>query len=197
MGSPRPSAAPPLSLAAQQGHLQRRYPTSRVVRRRERLVWLGTLTPAEYTATYELLIDHQIGKSPLVYVVRPRLRLVEGHALPHVYDLNALCLFLGNEWHPGIPIADTLVPWASEWLFFYELWLATGGEWLGGGVHPAPVPDNRRARRRQAHEDASKLRRLTSALQLMYGRHADLEELLFNAGLRPNPPTPTPMVSPG
>ncbi|MDY0295864.1 MAG: hypothetical protein RB296_00975 [Acidobacteriota bacterium] len=31
-------------------------------------------------------------------------------------------------------IAKTIVPWASEWLIFYELWLATG-EWLGGGIH--------------------------------------------------------------
>jgi hypothetical protein len=124
MGSLPPDASSPISLAAQQGHLLRRYPASRVVRRRERLVWSGTLTPADYTATYELLIDHQIGKPPLVYVVRPRLRLVNGQGLPHVYPLNTLCLFLGHrEWHESIPIADTLVPWASEWLLFYELWL--------------------------------------------------------------------------
>ncbi len=28
--------------------------------------------------------------------------------------------------------------WAIEWLYHYELWLITGGEWLGGGtVHGA------------------------------------------------------------
>jgi len=32
-------------------------------------------------------------------------------------------------------IADTIIAWASEWLFFYELWLATG-EWHGGGHDP-------------------------------------------------------------
>ena len=97
-------------------------------RRRERLLWSGTLTPAEYTATYELLIDHQIGKPPLVYVARPGLRLVDGQGLPHVYALNTLCLFLGNrEWHESIPIADTLVPWTSQWLLFYELWLPPAG----------------------------------------------------------------------
>jgi hypothetical protein len=75
-----------------------------------------------------------------VYVARPRLQLLEGQALPHVYPLNTLCLFLGNrEWHESIPIADTLVPWASEWLLFYELWLppASGSE--EGSTHrPAP-----------------------------------------------------------
>jgi hypothetical protein len=153
-------------------------------------VWLGTLTPAEYTATYELLIDHQIGKPPLAYVARPRLQLVEGQTLPHVYSPNILCLFLGNrEWHESIPIADTLVPWASEWLFFYELWLATGGEWLGEGEHPPPGSMNRRTRRHQSHDDASQLQRLNSAIRLTYGTDADLEELLFNAKLRPNRPT--------
>jgi hypothetical protein len=182
MGSPIPKASPPLSLATQHGHLLRRYPHSRAIRSRERLVWLGELTPAEYTATYEVLVDHQIGKAPLVYVAQPRLQLLDGQALPHVYPLNTLCLFVGNcEWHPSIPIADTLVPWASEWLLFYELWLVTG-QWLGEGEHPPPGPMNRRARRRSGRHDSSKLKRLTSALRLLYGP-ADLRELLFNAKL--------------
>ena len=169
MGSPIPNASPPISLPTQQGHLLRRYPNSKVVRLRERLVWLGTLVPAEYTATYELVIDHQIGKSPLVYVARPRLQLLDGQALPHVYPLNTLCLFLGNrEWHQSIPIADTLVPWASEWLLFYELWLVTG-EWLGGGEHPQPGPVIRQARRRTGRQDSSKLQRLSSALVVLGG----------------------------
>jgi hypothetical protein len=189
MGSLPPDASPPISLAAQQGHLLRRYPGSRVVRRGERLVWSGTLTPAEYSAAYELLIDHQIGKPPVVYVARPRLRLVDGEGLPHVYPLNTLCLFLGNrEWHQSIPIADTLVPWASEWLLFYELWLATGGQWLGEGEHPPPGPANRHARRRHHREDTSKLTRLTTALQLAYRPPIDLDELPYNARLTPNRP---------
>ena len=32
-------------------------------------------------------------------------------------------------------IADTIVPWTQEWLFFYEIWLATN-EWCGGGHTP-------------------------------------------------------------
>jgi hypothetical protein len=183
MGNPIPRASPPISLATQHGHLLRRYPNSKIVRLHERLVWLGTLTPADYTASYEVLIDHQIGKSPLIYVARPRLQLLEGQALPHVYPLNTLCLFLGDrEWHQSIPIADTLVPWASEWLLFYELWLATG-EWLGEGEHPPPGPVNRRARRRSGRQDASRLTRLTSALQLVNSGPAGLHELLFNATL--------------
>lgn len=32
-------------------------------------------------------------------------------------------------------IADTIVPWASEWLLHYEYWLSTG-TWHGGGHEP-------------------------------------------------------------
>lgn len=39
-----------------------------------------------------------------------------------------------GEWKPRMKLADTIVPWAAEWLLHYELWLATG-EWGGGGVH--------------------------------------------------------------
>ena len=30
-------------------------------------------------------------------------------------------------------LAKTTVPWASRWLYYYELWLVTG-KWLGGGI---------------------------------------------------------------
>jgi hypothetical protein len=35
------------------------------------------------------------------------------------------------------PVDNTILPWISEWLFFYELWLFTG-DWLGGG-HGTPA----------------------------------------------------------
>ena len=35
-------------------------------------------------------------------------------------------------------IADTTIPWAAEWLHYYELWHMTG-EWLAQGVGPESV----------------------------------------------------------
>ena len=56
-----------------------------------------------------------------------------------VYDhvKQQLCLYYGpaREWIPDKMIADTIVPWASEWLLHYEFWLVTG-IWHGGGIHP-------------------------------------------------------------
>ena len=59
--------------------------------------------------------------------------------LPHVYSQKEqrLCLYYPRgrcAWNSSMGIAKTIMPWTSEWLFFYELWLATG-EWLGGGIH--------------------------------------------------------------
>lgn len=152
------------------------------------MVWWGRLTPAEYTDTYEVVLDHQVDKSPLVYVARPRLQLVDGKRLPHVYSLNTLCLYFGEdrEWQWSDPIANTIVPWASEWLLFYELWLATKGDWLGGGLHPPRGADgNRRQRRSAKKRKVRKLRRLRSMVRLAYGETADLAELLYNAKLQP------------
>lgn len=31
-------------------------------------------------------------------------------------------------------LSDKVIPWAIEWLFYYEIWLATG-EWQSGGEY--------------------------------------------------------------
>jgi hypothetical protein len=73
-------------------------------------------------------------------VVRP------DEELPHtfIHD-DSLCLYY-NEFSPARNLfADTLVPWASEWLLHYELWLATGA-WHGGESSIAARAKNSRAR---------------------------------------------------
>ena len=42
--------------------------------------------------------------------------------------------FRYSEFNSSKLIANTIIPWTVEWLYYYELWLATG-EWLGGGEH--------------------------------------------------------------
>ena len=54
--------------------------------------------------------------------------------IPHVYVnpqipyLPRLCLYdpASDEWHPGLSLADTIVPWTAEWLWRYEFWLQAG-----------------------------------------------------------------------
>ena len=37
-------------------------------------------------------------------------------------------------------ISSTIIPWTSEWLYYYEIWLING-DWLGGG-HDEYINDN-------------------------------------------------------
>jgi len=74
---------------------------------------------------------------PKIWVISPELeKRSDQNRIPHTYSGNRLCLFLPGtgEWSRDKLIADTIIPWASLWLYYYEVWHATG-DWLGGGVH--------------------------------------------------------------
>ena len=127
-----------LSVGEQLARARACYPHFRSGVHGKRLWVQGDIRPTEMSATYCVRIEYEAGEPPDVRVLSPALVPREpGGALPHVYPGDRLCLYLpgGGEWTPGRPLAALLVPWASEWLFFYELWHATG-EWLGGGVEP-------------------------------------------------------------
>jgi hypothetical protein len=81
---------------------------------------------------------------PYVQLLDPPLEPREAgkyENIPHlIFDeasplTSGLCLFDpdGQEWSPNMLIADTTVPWAARWLYFYELW-HFDGIWRGGGV---------------------------------------------------------------
>ena len=68
-----------------------------------------------------------------------------GRRLPHVYrnhhdpDLPALCVYdpEADEWDPSMFLVDTIIPWTSDWLFFFEGW-EIDGVFGGRGRHPEP-----------------------------------------------------------
>jgi hypothetical protein len=94
-------------------------------------------------------VEYGQGRRPRVTVVDPPLQRHDGQQLPHVFPSDDLCLYY-DEFDGGQHlIADTVVPWISEWLFHYELWLSTGS-WHGGGVHPGQGSTRRGRRRAEA-----------------------------------------------
>lgn len=100
--------------------------------------WLGLVRPSSMSQEYQVKIIYKLGDPPKVWVLSPQLeRRSDGKPIPHVYGGPRPCLYLPGEWNPDRYIADTIVPWTSLWLYYYEVWHATG-EWLGGGVHPQP-----------------------------------------------------------
>lgn len=109
-----------------------------------KLVWIQKVKTSENSKTYIIRIEYN-GSVPEVYVNNQGLIKNKREKIPHTYKTNyiskdnqivQLCLFYPkyNEWKPYMYISDYFVPWAIEWLFYYESWRITG-QWLGGGKH--------------------------------------------------------------
>ena len=138
MGS-RYIKAKKLTLSQQVYGLRSIYPDSQCKQNRNQLEWIGKLVPTPLSGAYIVNVLYKQGFNPRTYVREPQLAVLPKKKLPHVYSQaeQRLCLYYPSsrsQWNETMSIAKTIVPWASEWLLFYELWLATG-EWLGGGIH--------------------------------------------------------------
>lgn len=104
------------------------------------MTWFGEFTPSPLSDTYKLKITYKQGQAPKAYIVSPKpLQLAEGaKRLPHTYSYSngkqQLCLYLPGtgEWRPSMVIAQTIVHWAVQWMYYYEIWVTTG-KWMGGG----------------------------------------------------------------
>ncbi len=111
--------------------------------------WEGTIKPRPFSREYTVAVRYTLGSFPICVVKKPNLEmLADGREIPHIYseipDLpgTALCLYLPNsktkdnvsEWRPTDSIVETIIPWASLWLTYFEDWLHSD-DWQGGGVH--------------------------------------------------------------
>jgi len=96
------------------------------------------LQPTSASRRYAARLTYRHRRAPRVAVIDPPLALYPGAtSLPHVYSCGDLCLYLPGQWKESMLLADTILPWTSHWLFYYELWLITG-HWMGTGHdHPA------------------------------------------------------------
>src|SRR6202140_4787428 len=109
------------------------------LRRRVRQVeaiWFGEFRPSPMSASYRIGLRFRPGWCPEVRVLKPKLEIrQDARCLPHINADGSLCLHVQEEWRGWMYVADYFVPWISSWLYFYEVWYATG-LWLGGGTHP-------------------------------------------------------------
>ncbi len=135
-------------LVAQQIKLQRQYPEAISKIKKSTLYWDGWLCPTPLSRQYHVRVEYKRGKRPDVVLMGKNLIGINREDFPHRFvsyrgkqgnnDKYAvrICLHLRGEFTGAMFLADTIVPWAVEWLYFYEIWLATG-KWCGGGVHPS------------------------------------------------------------
>jgi len=104
------------------------------------LTWKSYLQPTVLSMNYLVKVVYTREKHPNVYVLDPKpLVLATGeNKLIHVYNTEKqhLCIYYkkAQEWDETKFLVDTIIPWTSEWLLHYEIWVATG-IWHGGGIH--------------------------------------------------------------
>lgn len=105
----------------------------------ETMTWVGNVSPDAFSPNYLLRIVYTQLDSPAVHVLAPEFRRFREEPLPHVYPGRRLCLYdprvRPRQWDPWMWIADTTLPWAVMWIYYYEIWAMTG-VWHGGGNHP-------------------------------------------------------------
>lgn len=101
------------------------------------LMGIGSLRPTSRSAEYKFSLDYKIGFRPKVKILEPKLiESSSGEKIPHIYSKSEPCLYYKNDFNSSMPIATTIIPWLSLWLYFYEDWHITG-KWNGGGItHP-------------------------------------------------------------
>lgn len=130
-----------LSIAQQALGLRTEFPASQIQVSAQALAWTGILTPTHLSRDYTVTLTYRPGCWPTVLIVDPALRCDVDGGIPHLYRDGTICLYDTNQWNPTLLFVDTIIPWTSEWLHHYELWVATG-TWYGDGDVPldlAPI----------------------------------------------------------
>lgn len=127
-----------ISLSTQGMSLKRLFPKSQLSLYRNCLNWEANFTPTHLSETYRIQLKYKLKSRPDVFVLEPQLEIPEGEKLPHIFPSDSsLCLYYPGigEWSGDKLLSKTIVPWISDWLLHYEIWLSFG-VWCGGGRHP-------------------------------------------------------------
>lgn len=130
--------SPPVSVGHHVISVIRRFPSFSFKYEGGKPTWRGRLQPSSCSPAYSVKIVYSLGDVPRVWVVSPPL----DSKAPHRFPDGSLCLFYPKDhsWHSGLLIADTIIPWAAEWLMFYELWQETGVFLGPEAPHPQAEP---------------------------------------------------------
>ncbi|WP_191566219.1 hypothetical protein [Metabacillus idriensis] len=124
----------PLTIPQQNFKILQRYHTFRYLKKGR---WIGTLCPSPSSPVYTVKIIYDRYR-PRVFILNPK---IDDYA-PHRYPDGSLCLYYPTDksHHDGLFIADTMIPWTAEWLYFYEKWLEDE-VWWGPEAPHSPKKD--------------------------------------------------------
>ena len=131
-----------VTMLQQRSSMQTYFPNLRFSGNDRKGVWTGSLTHTGLSQTYMVKVEYTLGFRPKITILSPALEKREDQGrIPHVYDGVYPCLYYPKtgEWTPNKFIASYVIPWISMWLYFYEVWLATGN-WYGEGIDHGDEP---------------------------------------------------------
>ena len=99
----------------------------------------GRLQPTSRSVFYEFVLRYNLPDTPKTKITYPVLKKnSRGDDVPHLYPQENLCLYHPKyrEFQKSDFLSETIIPWTSLWLYYYEVWHLTD-VWLGGGEHPS------------------------------------------------------------
>ena len=117
--------------------LKKHFPDYKIKVKNDKILVEGYICPSPLHKRYKFSLSYDYLRPPTVTVLEPKLTdRGDGIPIPHVYPGNKPCLYYpeDNEFTHDMNLSETIIPWLSLWLYFYEIWKVTG-EWLGEGVH--------------------------------------------------------------
>ena len=126
-----------INLGLQNLAIQKKFPSLKLYKKNHQdIFWLGELESSPHAVKYTVKINYTPYKTK-VFIMEPQIL----KSAPHRYSDQSLCLYHPNDksYRPDLLIADTLIPWTCEWLFFYNIWLEEG-VWWGKDAPHSPIP---------------------------------------------------------
>lgn len=130
------------SISQQYLEIKSTFPEAKIKLKNHKLITNIVLKPTEISKSYSIEIIYFNSGTCETWLKNVPNSIIKSN-IPHIYETDynnrkiKLCLYNPKkfEWANGEWISQTIIPWCIEWLFFFELWIATG-TWCGGGDHP-------------------------------------------------------------
>lgn len=94
------------------------------------LTCTGWVQPDGCSQPYKVKVEYVAGYEPKSTILSPR---IEPHRDIHMYQDHSLCLHYppDMQWNEKVKIYQYTIPWISEWIVFYEIYLRNGHKWEG------------------------------------------------------------------
>jgi hypothetical protein len=124
------------TIVEQMSAIKRKYPSFTVAIDKISLKAKGVVQPTARSLFYTIEVKYRYQTPPQISILKPALiKNHKGDEIPHIYPGKKLCLFFPKykEFTFADYISDTIIPWTSLWLYYYEDWHITG-EWHGEGI---------------------------------------------------------------